>query len=171
MRYLAAYNHHIPQRALEHRTPVQAIEEWMLKKPDSIRFVPVYDQADLDRFIVAPVQQQGYARHGEPASSASTIRDTRTRSIREPDGRRRAICRPTRSRIAAEPEQARGTPLARKPSSRGKPSAIAPMDAPASWYARHPESFVTEAWKQTERDTGFRFFRSQILTTRNSKQA
>jgi hypothetical protein len=27
---------------------VQAIEEWMLKKPDSIRFVPVYDQAGLD---------------------------------------------------------------------------------------------------------------------------
>jgi hypothetical protein len=48
MRYLAAYNHHIPQRALAHRTPVQAIEEWMLKKPDSIRFVPVYDQAGLD---------------------------------------------------------------------------------------------------------------------------
>jgi hypothetical protein len=48
MRYLAAYNHHIPQRALAHRTPVQAIEEWMLKKSDSIRFVPVYDQAGLD---------------------------------------------------------------------------------------------------------------------------
>jgi hypothetical protein len=48
MRYLAAYNHHIPQRALAHRTPVQAIEEWMLKKPDSIRFVPVYAQAGLD---------------------------------------------------------------------------------------------------------------------------
>jgi transposase InsO family protein len=48
IRYLAAYNHHIPQRALAHRTPVQAIEEWMLKKPGSIRFVPVYDQAGLD---------------------------------------------------------------------------------------------------------------------------
>jgi hypothetical protein len=52
MRYLAAYNHHIPQRALEHRTPVQAIEEWMLKKPDSIRFVPVYDQAGLDTYWI-----------------------------------------------------------------------------------------------------------------------
>jgi hypothetical protein len=53
MRYLAAYNHHIPQRALAHRTPVRAIEEWMLKKPDSIRFVPVYDQAGLDSLAAA----------------------------------------------------------------------------------------------------------------------
>jgi hypothetical protein len=51
MRYLAAYNHHIPQRALAHRTPVQAIEEWKLKKPGSIRFVPVYDQAGFDTRI------------------------------------------------------------------------------------------------------------------------
>ncbi|MDR3351417.1 MAG: hypothetical protein LBO00_00010 [Zoogloeaceae bacterium] len=50
-RYLAAYNHHIPQRALNHRTPVQAIEEWKHKKTDSIRFVPEYDLAGLDIYI------------------------------------------------------------------------------------------------------------------------
>jgi hypothetical protein len=53
MRYLAAYNHHIPQRALAHRTPVQAIEEWRLKKPGSIRFVPIYDQAGLDTMKIS----------------------------------------------------------------------------------------------------------------------
>ena len=51
MRYLAVYNHHIPQRALEHQTPVQAIETWKTKKPDAIRFIPVYDQARLDKYI------------------------------------------------------------------------------------------------------------------------
>ncbi|MDR2112864.1 MAG: hypothetical protein LBQ62_07180 [Candidatus Accumulibacter sp.] len=61
MRYLAAYKHHIPQRALAHRTPVQAIEEWKHKKPDSIRFVPAYDLAGLDihgvrNAVLAPEQ-------------------------------------------------------------------------------------------------------------------
>jgi hypothetical protein len=48
MCYLTVYNHHIPQRALNHQTPVQALEEWSHKKPDAIRFIPVYDQARLD---------------------------------------------------------------------------------------------------------------------------
>jgi hypothetical protein len=69
MRYLAAYNHHIPQRALEHRTPVQAIEEWLLKKPDSIRFVPVYDQAGLDM--------------SASSTKRTTVGNTTPRSMRE----------------------------------------------------------------------------------------
>ncbi|MDR2113203.1 MAG: integrase core domain-containing protein, partial [Candidatus Accumulibacter sp.] len=85
-RYLAAYNHHIPQRALEHRTPVQAIEEWMLKKPDGIRFVPVYDQAGLDSFPCPPPTR--------PLSGANR---------REYRHRDKAISRPLFSRSAPVP--------------------------------------------------------------------
>ena len=45
--YLKTYNHHIPQRALNHRTPNQALQKWHAEKPDL--FVRnVYKQAGLD---------------------------------------------------------------------------------------------------------------------------
>ena len=45
--YLKIYNHNIPQRALKHLTPIQALKEWQEKKPDL--FVKrVYNQASLD---------------------------------------------------------------------------------------------------------------------------
>ena len=45
--YLKLYNHNIPQRALHHQTPIQALKEWQAKKPDL--FVKrVYNQAGLD---------------------------------------------------------------------------------------------------------------------------
>ena len=47
MRYSDAYNHHIPQRALNHQTPMQALKTWQEKRPDL--FVSgVNDQAGLD---------------------------------------------------------------------------------------------------------------------------
>ena len=43
---LATYNHLVPQRALKHQTPIQALKTWQLAKPDL--FVKrVYKQADL----------------------------------------------------------------------------------------------------------------------------
>ncbi len=46
--YLQLYNHHLPQRSLNHQTPIQALKDWQLKHPDL--FVRrVYDQAGLDR--------------------------------------------------------------------------------------------------------------------------
>ena len=46
--YLKVYNHHIPQRALNHLTPVQALKKWQVEKPDL--FVKrVYKQPGLDR--------------------------------------------------------------------------------------------------------------------------
>ena len=46
--YLSTYNHSIPQRALHHQTPIQALKAWREKKPDL--FVKrVYEQAGLDR--------------------------------------------------------------------------------------------------------------------------
>lgn len=45
--YVKAYNHHIPQRALHHLSPVQALKKWQAKKPDL--FVKrVYNQPGLD---------------------------------------------------------------------------------------------------------------------------
>ena len=44
---LKIYNHHIPQRALDHQTPILALKLWHKKKPDL--FVKcVYDYAGLD---------------------------------------------------------------------------------------------------------------------------
>jgi transposase InsO family protein len=46
--YLQTYNHHIPQRALNHQTPIQALQKWCAEKPDL--FVKrVYKQTGLDR--------------------------------------------------------------------------------------------------------------------------
>jgi len=48
MNYLKLYNHHIPQRALDAKTPVLALKEWQQKRPEL--FVKrVYEQAGLDR--------------------------------------------------------------------------------------------------------------------------
>ena len=47
--YLSTYNHSIPQRALHHRTPIQALKAWREKKPDL--FVKrVYEQTGLDSY-------------------------------------------------------------------------------------------------------------------------
>jgi transposase InsO family protein len=45
--YMKVYNHHIPQKALGHKTPVQALKEWKAKSPDLFK-KRVYDQAGLD---------------------------------------------------------------------------------------------------------------------------
>ena len=45
--YLTTYNHHIPQRALKHQTPIQALQTWQAEKPDL--FVKrVHKQTGLD---------------------------------------------------------------------------------------------------------------------------
>jgi transposase InsO family protein len=45
--YLKLYNHHIPQRAIGTRTPIQALKDWQHAKPEL--FVKrVYEQARLD---------------------------------------------------------------------------------------------------------------------------
>ncbi len=33
-RYVNVYNHHLPQRALGHGCPVEALEQWRLKQPE-----------------------------------------------------------------------------------------------------------------------------------------
>ena len=46
--YLRTYDHNIPQRALKHKTPVQALQEWREKKP-ALFAKRVDELAELDR--------------------------------------------------------------------------------------------------------------------------
>jgi transposase InsO family protein len=45
--YVKIYNHNIPQRALKHQTPVQALKEWRAKRPEIFK-KRVYNLAGLD---------------------------------------------------------------------------------------------------------------------------
>ena len=47
--YMTTYNHHIPQRALNHQSPIQALKRWQVDKPEL--FVKrVYKHAGLDSY-------------------------------------------------------------------------------------------------------------------------
>ena len=48
MLYMNTYNHHIPQRALNHQSPVQALKKWQAEKPE-LFVKTVYEQTGLDR--------------------------------------------------------------------------------------------------------------------------
>lgn len=45
--YLRTYNHQIPQRALDHVSPVQALKNWQKKWPELFK-KKVYNQPELD---------------------------------------------------------------------------------------------------------------------------
>jgi transposase InsO family protein len=45
--YCKTYNHHIPQRALKHLSPVQALQKWQVEKPHLFKHA-VHKQAGLD---------------------------------------------------------------------------------------------------------------------------
>jgi hypothetical protein len=47
--YVKIYNHNIPQRALKHRTPIQALKDWQAKRPELFT-KRVYNQAGLDSY-------------------------------------------------------------------------------------------------------------------------
>lgn len=53
--YNRLYNHHIPQRALGHLTPVQNLKDWYAQHPELFR-KQVYDQSGLDTIMVAPTK-------------------------------------------------------------------------------------------------------------------
>jgi transposase InsO family protein len=47
LNYLKVYNYSIPQRALRHQTPIQALKKWQRERPEL--FVnPGYEQTGLD---------------------------------------------------------------------------------------------------------------------------
>ena len=45
--YMTTYNHPIPQRALNHQSPIQALKRWQIDKPE-LFVMRVYKQAGLD---------------------------------------------------------------------------------------------------------------------------
>ena len=47
--YVKIYNHSIPQRALKHQTPIQALKMWQEKKPD-LFLQRVYNHTGLDNY-------------------------------------------------------------------------------------------------------------------------
>jgi transposase InsO family protein len=51
MSYQRSYNHHIPQRALNHQTPIQALKAWREKSPDLFK-KRVYEFSGLDMALV-----------------------------------------------------------------------------------------------------------------------
>jgi transposase-like protein len=53
LHYLRVYNNHIPQRALGHLTPLQAIQEWRAKRPELFNNT-VNNQAGLDTSPIPP---------------------------------------------------------------------------------------------------------------------
>ena len=63
MHYLATYNHRIPQRALDHLSPVQALKQWRTRKPE-LFLKRVYEQPGLDtyrHFLKPPLRQDAVA--------------------------------------------------------------------------------------------------------------
>ena len=51
MNYQNTYNHHIPQRALNHLSPIEALQNWRDKSPEL--FVKrVYKRAELDTYVI-----------------------------------------------------------------------------------------------------------------------
>lgn len=63
LNYLKLYNHHIPQRAIESKTPILALKESQKKRPE-LFVKPVYDHAGLDTY--APLQQRQQKRTTGP---------------------------------------------------------------------------------------------------------
>ena len=47
--YVKTYNHQIPQRALNHLSPIQALKKWQAEKPD-LFLKRVYNQPGLDSY-------------------------------------------------------------------------------------------------------------------------
>jgi transposase InsO family protein len=51
LNYLVIYNQHIPQRAINHLTPMQAVRKWQKEKPD-LFVKKEYDQTGLDTYLI-----------------------------------------------------------------------------------------------------------------------
>ncbi|PQJ96454.1 hypothetical protein CXB77_06255 [Chromatium okenii] len=54
--YVRMYNHQIPQKALGHVSPVQALKNWQQKEPERFK-KQVYNLSGLDNYqILKPIQ-------------------------------------------------------------------------------------------------------------------
>lgn len=50
-RYVALYNHQLPQSALGSKTPMQAMKQWYQERPDLFHKRP-YDRPGCDNYVV-----------------------------------------------------------------------------------------------------------------------
>ncbi|MDE2413649.1 MAG: hypothetical protein KGM60_02730, partial [Comamonadaceae bacterium] len=50
LRYVALYNHQLPQSALKSKTPMQAMKEWYRECPDLFHKRP-YDRPGCDMYV------------------------------------------------------------------------------------------------------------------------
>ena len=64
--YAQAHNHRIPQRALDHRTPIQELQKWRDEKPDLFS-KPVNDLPGLDMIHYAAA-----SRHDAPQGTRAS---------------------------------------------------------------------------------------------------
>ncbi len=74
LNYREVYNHHIPQRALGHVTPIQALKQWQQKRPE-IFVKKVYNHAGLDTYAsILPCHEQAKRRIiPEPRQGAQEV--------------------------------------------------------------------------------------------------
>lgn len=80
--YLATYNHRIPQRALNHLSPVQALKQWQAKRPELFS-KRVYELSGLDSHDVSGLHiQPGSARSQGECLSAHQREPSRHRRAR-----------------------------------------------------------------------------------------
>ena len=95
LNYREVYNHHIPQRALGHVTPIQALKQWQQKRPE-IFVKKVYNHAGLDIYTAiilalgmlvdnAVVVLENIERHlGELKEDLHTAIEQGTREVLSP---------------------------------------------------------------------------------------
>ncbi|MBK5936138.1 hypothetical protein CCR81_04850 [Halorhodospira halophila] len=88
--YQRLYNHHIPQRALGHLTPVRKLKQWYEERPDLFR-KQVYDQSGLDI-----LGRPGVRRHLQAPGERPLRRTESGAALGSAD--RRAIAGPIRGR-------------------------------------------------------------------------
>ena len=91
--YWQAYNHHIPQRALGHVSPVDSLKNWHQKKPELFR-KRIYKQAELDNYekhhascVRSPADDQPGRTHGGHMGHQGQGRQQRHPAHRHMQGR------------------------------------------------------------------------------------
>ena len=62
MRYVALYNHQLPQSALKSKTSTQAMKDWYASQPDLFHKRP-YDRAGCDTLPTNAAKQKNKTRY------------------------------------------------------------------------------------------------------------
>ena len=87
--YVRLYNHQIPQKALGHIAPIQALKDWQQKSPERFK-KRVYNLTGLDRQRVMGVFMPVNLQHSQPFCVSPKLVSNAIRqssSLRTPDSR------------------------------------------------------------------------------------